>query len=272
MTRQQSFLLIAATGAALLIVSWRRAPDSREAIATSTSDAPAERAPAAAPAQDPRRASDLNQEIAQLLKGGALDAAERTLLSTPDVNSWERALKASTIARRHPERFPGGDDLGGEIVQRMKSDPRAAADAIRSLLQKMPAEAFPIDRASLIDVAGDLPEMRAEAKRIAIQELDSVIARKKTVSSEPTDEELDRVLTSDPRDFLPMVSHSVLMRTADSGEEALSLTVAAVSRQVDEGMRSVLAQQFTDHFPQLEEPLKSELSKAGIVLKAPQEN
>lgn len=195
----------------------------------------------------------------------AMSQSENSLVNSKDVNYWERELKTAIISRRHSDKISGGENIGGEVIKKMRQYPHESLVAFKSLLQKLPAEEFPFDRASLIDAIADFPELRKEAKEIAREELAQSVVKQKVIPQNPeSQEELDKALASDDFDFLPMISHSVLIRTSDSAKEALELTIEAIKSQEDLGMRDTLAQQFTTKYPQLEKNLDYELKRARI--------
>lgn len=226
--------------------------------------------PSAAPAE--QVSSQLTSIVQEIETSGKLSAGETALLATNDSNKWERSLKLALIARQDTARVPNGEAYGGFVVEKMKQEPQLAGEAIQSLLTKISANDFPVDRASLIDVAGDIPEFRREAKAIARSELRDVVIEKKVVPPNPTQEDLDVALSSDPKDLIPMVSHSVLLRTAESEQEAYDLTIEGIRAQVDPGIRSILAQQFVSKYPQRGPDLYNELAGYGINLNEVAEN
>lgn len=187
---------------------------------------------------------------------------ERVLVDSPNVNHWEKKLKLGIVARAHQTEIAGGENLGGLIVEEMKQDPDAAFSAIESLLSKLPPSQFPIDRASLIDVAGDLPGCRDRAKRLATIELRTTVIPLKPLPDPETlsEEELNQILTSDEIELIPMVAHSVVLRTSETPEEAMSLTQDAYRQQENPAIRETLIHQFVSMFPDLEQELLNELN------------
>lgn len=217
-------------------------------------------------ADSSRGPASIASPIAQRAVMPTLSHEEQGLMGSSDVNMFERELKVAIVSRRHSKEVEGGEQIGGEVVKKMKRYPKEALAAFRSLLTKLTPEEFPLDRASLIDVMADFPELQAEAKQIAIDELSSSIVKEKVIPQDLTQEQMNEVMSSDDFEFLPMIAHSVVMRTTKSQSEALTLTVFAISKQENLGIRGTIANQFIATFPHLEKNLSYELHRARIAM------
>ncbi len=214
----------------------------------------------------------IEDQIQKIDKKRPLDPKLRALLVSRDVNPWERMLKLGMAARLNKDLYPDGDQVGGQVVEMMKQDPAGAMQAIESMMAKLPAKEFPLDRASLIDVAGDIPGMQEKAKGLAWDELKASVVETKNIPQNIWAEKFDAAMSSDNFDLLPMVSHSVLMRTSASPEEALRYTIDGMQIQNDPGIRGTLADQFVSHYPAYEQQLTSEMRRAQISMPQPQPN
>jgi hypothetical protein len=220
------------------------------------------------------RAAAERSEVGRLL--AALDAvrptsAEARLLSTPDVNDWERKLKLGTVASLHTSEIDGGDRLGGIYVARMKSDPAAAIAAIESLLPKLPLDSFPIDRASLLDVAADLPGQQERARALAMSELDASCAVRRSLGLPTQDDPVDIEATSGDASELPcIVAQAVLVRLSSNADDALQMTLGAITRQSDEGIRATFVVQLLRVYPELLPRLQVDPRTRDLSLEIPE--
>lgn len=193
-----------------------------------------------------------------------LDAAEADLMKSADANAWERKLKLATIAARHGGQISNGESLGLAYLQAMMKEPREAMQAIASLIKKLPVAEFAVDRAALMDVAAQLPGQETEVRKLAREELKTVVAEAKPdPSTATTQEELNKILTTDPAGTVAVVAHGAILKTQKNADEVLSDTIEALRAQRDTTVRNQIAGQDVAKYPQHEQPLVNELNALG---------
>lgn len=225
--------------------------------------------PASSSSRGPASVSPSAKKIKVDLPEIKYSASENSLLKSADINAWERKMKIAILSRRHAAIIPGGEDVGGRTIEEMKKHPKESFAAFKSLLAKLPADEFPFDRASLIDVMGDFPELREQAKEVAMQELASSVVQPRDIPQDLSPLEMDKALSSNDYEFLPMISHSVLVRNANSPQEAIQLTIKALNYQPDLGVRGTIVNQFINYYPTYASALNTEIKNRRIVMPAP---
>lgn len=179
-------------------------------------------------------------------------------------------LRRALIAPKHEDLIPNHHELGVKYLEDFRKTPAESIKMMTRALSVMPAEEFPMERASLIMVATTLPGQQTEAQQLALTELTTTIIE--PVKDARNAESNDLMVKHSQLMSIPITAHMAFLRTSSDATMALSGTVEGIVAQPDLGLRFRLANQFISKFPSMEEELKITLARRGIQLPSPQQN
>ncbi len=199
--------------------------------------------------------------------GGEVTSASeeklKKILSDPEMQPLFVALTAD----EHAEESPEGVVASHELLEKMKNDPEYGIATIRKGLSAIPAAEYPLERASLLMVAAELPGKAAEARELAMKELtENVVMPRPDASAATTEEEMDRALSTTPAMMLPVSAHVAALRTTDKPQEAFAMTLNGIVAQKDHGIRAAIASHFASSYPDMKEALREALAAKNIIL------
>lgn len=177
-------------------------------------------------------------------------------------------LNKAFLAFSHQDDIPGAQLYSQRFLDHLLRNGDSGFSELKSGLNRLPADQFPIERAAILMRAEQIPGKGPEVKDLAYREvLQNTPEARPDPSKAQSENELNLALSTTPAILLPIAAHSVFLRNAEPSE-ALDGTLQGILTQKDIGIRSSLANQLITLHPQLLGPLKTGLEEHHIDLPA----
>jgi hypothetical protein len=199
-------------------------------------------------------------------------------ISSKDILSEEDGLLLSFVDKKDPLQVIIGDMLimgrhgkddpaaNASIREKLKAHPAAGLKAIRAMIQSMPFNQFPVEKAALMALAieagvGDPEEM----KQLALDTLNKDIAPARLSPDKAVSEEQKNSSYSTTKEsFLPTISYEAYLRSTSDVQEALSETVKVLEVQQDHAVRNSIVQLFNQKYPDQDKELQARVTENKI--------
>ncbi len=180
--------------------------------------------------------------------------------SESDTRLWH-----ALIAERHSEEVPGAELFVRNFQEEMKQNPEESKQTIGGALNRIPASLYPLEKAALLMLMDQIPGASSEAKSRGYSEMIHSLADSQNErGSAKTYAERLHAKSTTPDMLLPIVAQSIYLKYTEDPAEALEGTVQGISAQQNKRVRSTMAAQFVEKFPEMKSKLTESLSSQGI--------
>ena len=162
-----------------------------------------------------------------------------------------RMLVVSSAYKYSEEVSPLLERLQAAYADEFEKNREASASAVEAGLAALGASEFPLERAALLATLASVPGQAERARELALREATEWVpeARPK-LSQEMSEEEKNRIASStDARYQLPILAFRSFLDGATGFDDAARGARAALSAQVDSGVRSNIIAQIDEKFP-----------------------
>ena len=150
-------------------------------------------------------------------------------------------------------------------------NPQEALPRIKAGLDSIPLRGFPIERISLLEQLEKLsqdPKFKNQCFDVVSRELSSnIVPARPDPKEAKTQKELDAALSTHFEMAVPLTAHQIAMKSAESSQTALDLTLQSLTLQQDWGIRDHLVDNFNQFYPKLLPSLLQRAKENGITVR-----
>lgn len=191
-------------------------------------------------------------------------AYEQKLLAVIDAaDPLQKGIADMLMAGRAGKDDP---EAVARLKEKFRANPQAGFRAQKQLLEKLPYQDFPVEKAAVMAFTAELSLGSSEEIRdLTSSTLTNDIApARMTPEQAKSEAEMDQAYSGNEQLFLPAISYGTYLKNSQDPQLVLTDTVKFLEAQQDYAVRNNIVDSFTERYPKLEKELQQLVSESKI--------